>query len=160
MESAVPRASEDFLVWARPKRSATAWTRRRCRFPIFRLLFRSFGLGLAGRFCRFPMGFPGSLRRLLTCAFDRFLCLSRDGLSRLFGFLAYSLSSLFCFLADRFSGLLCFLTYCFQSVLDCFPCLLRALLYVLKALLAERSQCCGHDENSNQTRDFHIPSSY
>src|SRR5262249_2101988 len=121
-------------------------------------LFWSFGLGLAGRFCRFPMGFPGSLRRLLTRAFDGFLCLSSYGLAGLLGFRAYGLSSLFCFLADRFSGLLCFLTYRFQSVLDCFARLLRAVLCVLKyALLAERSQRCGHDENSNQTRDFHIP---
>src|SRR5262249_474135 len=135
MESAVPTASEDFLVWVRPKRSATAWTRRRCGFPISRLLFRSFGLGLARRFCRLPMGFTGSLRCLLARAFDGFLCLSSYGLAGLLGFLAHGLGSLFCFPADRFSGLLCFLTYRFQSVLDCFPRLLRALLYVLKCAL-------------------------
>src|SRR5215472_13546178 len=75
--------------------------------------------------------------------FGSFLCLSRDGLSRLFGFLAYGLGSLFCFFADCFSSLLCFLTYRFQSVFNCFTCLFRAVLYVLEyALLAERSERC------------------
>src|SRR5262249_11525141 len=139
------------------KRSATAWTRRRHGFPISRLLFRSFGVGLAGRLCRFPMGLPGSLRRLLTRAFDSFLCLSSYGLSGLLGFLAHGLGSLFGFLPDRFSGFLGLLPYRFYSLFNCFTCFFRPLLYLLHhALLAERVHHCGREENSNQSRDFHM----
>src|SRR4029453_9808746 len=104
------------------------------------------------------MAFSTAVSRLLARAFYSFLCLSRDGLSRLFGFLPYSFGGLFCFFADRFSGFLCFLTYRFQSVLDRFPCLFRSLLYILKyAILAEGRQRCGRYQSSNQTRGFHIP---
>src|SRR5262245_14227735 len=138
--------------------SATARTWCRCGFPICRLLLSSFCRGLIGRSCGFPVGFSAGVSRLLTGAFDSFLCLSRDRLSRLFCFLSYGLGSLFCFLADRFSSVFCFLTYCFQSVLDCFPCLFRDVLYVLNyALLTKRSHRCGRNQSSNQTRDFHIP---
>src|SRR5262249_50677694 len=95
--------------------------------------------------------------RLLTRAFDSFLCLSRDSLARLFGFLPYGLGSLFCFLADRFSGLLCFLTYRFQSVLNRFACFLRSMLNLLTCLfLPKCSHHCGRNQSSNQTHNFHV----
>ena len=69
------------------------------------------------------------LGRFVACAVHRFLCFSDYGLAGFFRFLAYGFGSLFCFFANRFSSLLCFLTYCFQSVFNCFPCFLRAVLY-------------------------------
>jgi hypothetical protein len=115
------RASEDLLVRVRSKGSATAWTRRRCRFLISRLLFSSFRPGFAGRVCGFPVSFSIGLRRLVSRAFHSFLCLSGNGFAGLFRFLAYSLGSLFCFLAYRLGSLFGLLPDRFSGLLRLFP---------------------------------------
>src|SRR5262245_18089181 len=96
---------------------------------------------------RFVMRFSSRLCCFLACAVHCFLRFCR-----------YRLSSLFCFLANGLSSFFCFLTCSFQAVLNCSPCFLRTVLYILNgALLAERSQCGRRNQSSNQIRNFHLP---
>jgi hypothetical protein len=123
--------------------SACAWGRRRHGRPIYRVRLSGFCFGVAGRSAGFPVGCIGSLRRFLASGFDSFLRFSGYGLAGFLSFLAYGLASLFCFLPDGFGRLLCFLTYRLESVLNCFPCFLRAVLYVLNyRFLTNRAQQC------------------
>src|SRR5205814_2905245 len=131
---------------------------RRIWLAICRLFFRGLRFGLAGGLLGFVVRLSSSPGCFLICVIYGFLCFSRYGFAGFFRFLPYGLRSLFCFFADRFSSLFCFLTYCFQSVFDCFPCFLRAVLYVLNhTLLDKRSQRRRRNQSSNQTRNFHVP---
>jgi hypothetical protein len=114
------------------------------------------------------VGFSAGVSRLLTRAFDGFLRLCRDGLSRFFGFRSHGLSSflgfrsdglghLLGFLPNSFGRFLRFLACGFHSILNCLPCFLRALLYFLTyAFLSKDGQHSGCNQPHNQARDSHV----
>jgi hypothetical protein len=112
--------------------------RWRVRVAIRRWFFRALGLGFAG-------ALTGLVVRLLSSG-----CFLARAIHGFFCFPDHGLAGFFRFLANRFSSLFCFLTYCFESVLNCFACFLRAVLDVLNyAFLAERSQRDRRNESSN-----------